>query len=268
MTALLEYVRVCVTASGLRGRLEITKDVSFTVEPGEFVSVVGPSGCGKTTLLNAAAGIGIGAQIEGSVLIHGQPRTPYDPRIGYMVQHDTLLPWRTVMQNVELAGRLRGATVDTRAILAAVGLSGFESFYPHELSGGMRKRTQLGRLLAQAPEILLMDEPFAALDVQTRADVYETFLSRWQELNAAVVFVTHDPSEAIALSDRIIVMSHRPAQIIEELEVKLPRPRPVRELVDVPEYRNLLRLLWRSLSRQENHEASQQPAAAGADGRH
>lgn len=220
----------------------------MSVQPGELVCVVGPSGCGKSTILNAIAGLRLPGPLEGEVRLGGEDRTPYDRRIAYMVQQDTLLPWRTTLRNVELVGKFRNKPVDAQSLLEQVGLGQFGHFYPQQLSGGMRKRAQLARVLAQSPELLLMDEPFGALDFQTRAEIHTVFLDRWAELRCGVVFVTHDLAEAITLADRIVVMGPRPAHIVAEFDNDIPRPRRTRELVDSPEYRTLYHELWAALS--------------------
>jgi NitT/TauT family transport system ATP-binding protein len=247
MTNILEYRDVSVSMDGPRGQSVIVQDINLTVERGELVAAVGPSGCGKTTLLNVAAGLRLPGEISGSVLLDSQDRRPFDPRIGYLAQQDTLLPWRTCARNIELAGRLRKKPVDADALLESVGLGGFGAYYPHELSGGMRKRAQLARLLAQEPELLLMDEPFGALDFQTRAEIYELFLRKWADLQAGVVLVTHDLPEAITLADRIVVLSSRPARIVDEFVVPIKRPRSTRDIAGVPGYTNLLDRLWKAL---------------------
>ena len=247
MTPIVEYQDVSVTMDGPRGPPPIVSGISLTVERGELVAAVGPSGCGKTTLLNVAAGLPMAGEMQGGVLLDGAPRRPYDPRIGYMAQQDTLLPWRTCARNVALAGTLRNKPVDAGALLDSVGLTGFDAYYPHELSGGMRKRAQLARLLAQEPDLLLMDEPFGALDFMTRSEIYELFLRKWEQLQAGVVLVTHDLPEAIALADRIVVLSNRPARIVDEFVVSIKRPRPIRDLAGVPGYSDLLHRLWKAL---------------------
>jgi NitT/TauT family transport system ATP-binding protein len=247
MTAILEYRDVSLTMDGVRGRARIVEGITVSVARGELVAAVGPSGCGKTTLLNAAAGIKMPGVLTGDVLFDGQPRRAYDSRIGYMAQHDTLLPWRSCEANVALAGKLGKRQVDADALLDSVGLGGSGGKYPHELSGGMRKRAMLARVLAQEPELLLLDEPFAALDFQTRSEVYELFLRKWSELHCGVVLVTHDLPEAIALADRIVVLSSGPARIIDEFEVPIERPRPVRDITSHSAYPSLLARLWKAL---------------------
>jgi len=251
MNAVCELRGVSLAARSRAGAVPILHDVSFQVAPGELVCVLGPSGCGKSTILNAVSGLQLPGRPTGDILVGGAPRRPYNSDIAYMVQHDTLLPWRTVRQNVALAGKLRRVAVDPEALLRSVGLGDEADYYPAQLSGGMRKRAQLARVLAQDPRILLMDEPFGALDFQTRMAIYEVFLDRWTELGCGIVFVTHDLGEAIALADRILVMSRRPATVVKEFTVSLPRPRALRELVHFPEYRELHEELWSALALSE-----------------
>lgn len=234
--------------------LQILEDVNIDLAPHELACVLGPSGCGKSTILNAVAGFGLPGKLNGRVTIGGEPRLPYHPGLGYMVQHDTLLPWRTVRQNVALALRLRadadgrGLQGSVREALEAVGLGGFENVYPHQLSGGMRKRAQLAQALAQNPSILLMDEPFGALDFFTKLEMHQVFLRRWEEASSAVLFVTHDLQEAIMLADRIVVLKSRPATVIADVKVPFPRPRDHRALVGEPAYREIYESLWNDLS--------------------
>jgi NitT/TauT family transport system ATP-binding protein len=210
------------------GELEALRDVDVAVEPGEFIALVGPSGCGKTTLLRLVAGLEPAS--EGDVLLDGRAiRGPGSER-GFVFQSDNLLPWRTVFANAiigpEIAGRAgaeqRGRTRD---LLRLVGLEGFEHYYPRQLSGGMRQRVNLARALAIDPDILLMDEPFSALDAQTR-EIMQTELMRiWEEGRKTVLFVTHQIDEAVFLSDRALVLGRRPGHIRETVTIGLPRPR-------------------------------------------
>jgi NitT/TauT family transport system ATP-binding protein len=240
-------VNLAATGSGKRA-IQILNDVTFSVAAGEFVCILGPSGCGKSTILNAISGLQLPGPLTGDILLKGAPRQAYDSDVAYMVQHDTLLPWRTTRQNVQLAANLRNVDVEVDRLLDSVGLREFASFFPAQLSGGMRKRAQLARVLAQHPKLLLMDEPFGALDFQTRNDIYDVFLERWLEFRCGVAFVTHDLTEAITLADRILVMSKRPATVVKEFVVDLPRPRRQRELIKRDDYRELHEALWAALS--------------------
>jgi NitT/TauT family transport system ATP-binding protein len=214
-------------------RVEALRDVSFRILPHEFVSIVGPSGCGKSTLLSLLAGFVTPS--SGEVLADGVPITGPDPRRGVMFQDYALFPWRTVLGNVEFGPLARGATLEARRDTARryidlVGLAGFEARYPHELSGGMRQRCALARLLANEPEIWLMDEPLAAVDLQTRNILQDELLRLWGDEDAraerrAVLFVTHGIDEAVYLSDRVIVLGRRPGRIKEIVAIDLDRPR-------------------------------------------
>ena len=213
--------------------VEALRDVSFLIMPNEFVSIVGPSGCGKSTLLSLVAGFT--ASTAGEVLVDGAVVAGPDPRRGVMFQEYALFPWRTVLGNVEFGPMARGAKVEERRALARhyielVGLAGFEGRYPHELSGGMRQRCALARLLANEPEVWLMDEPLAAVDLQTRNILQDELLRLWGDggdpaSRRSVMFVTHGIDEAVYLSDRVIVLGRRPGQIKELVAIDLPRPR-------------------------------------------
>lgn len=203
-------------------------DVSITIAPGEFVSIVGPSGCGKSTLLNAIAGFI--KPTSGSITIDSESiRGPGSDR-GVVFQQYSLFPWKTVLGNVEFGLKLQGAGrkergEEARRLLKLSGLSQFEQHYPHQLSGGMKQRVGILRALAANPRILLMDEPFGALDTQTRAIMQQLLTDLWESLGISVLFITHDIDEAIFLSDRIYVMSARPGRIKEIVPVPIPRPR-------------------------------------------
>jgi NitT/TauT family transport system ATP-binding protein len=214
-------------------RVEALRDVSFRIAPHEFVGIVGPSGCGKSTLLSLVAGFA--RPTSGEVLADGEPVAGPDPRRGVMFQDYALFPWRTVLGNVEFGPLARGAGTAARHGIARryiemVGLAGFEQRYPHELSGGMRQRCALARLLANEPEVWLMDEPLAAVDLQTRNILQDELLRLWGDdgdaaLRRAVLFVTHGIDEAVYLADRVIVLGRRPGQIKETVTIDLPRPR-------------------------------------------
>jgi len=226
-------------------------DVSLSVARGEFVSVVGPTGCGKSTLLNVAAGLL--APTSGDVLVGGERLSGLNRRAGYLFQADALMPWRNARENVEAGLIFAGATRDearerAEQWLRRVGLSGFGDRYPHELSGGMRKRVGLAQVLILQPEILLMDEPFSALDVQTRQLMENELLDLWSAERRSVVFITHDLEEAIALSDRIVLLSAGPAtRPIGEFAIDLPRPRDVAEIRLTPRFLELHGRIWAAL---------------------
>ena len=236
----------------------VLEDVSLTVSEGEFVSLIGPSGCGKTTLLNLLAGFVEGT--TGSVQIDGRDVNGIQSRrASFMFAQDALYPWRTATQNVTFplecgcGGRLiegKGAEAYARELLDLVGLAGAGHKYPHQLSQGMRQRVALARMLACDSDLLLMDEPFGALDAQTRVLVQSEFSRIWERYSKTVLMVTHDLTEAIALSDRIIVMSHRPGTIKRIYNVDIPRPRDVLALPTTPRFHELYAALWADL-RQE-----------------
>lgn len=244
-------------------RYTAVSDVTLTVAAGEFVSVVGPTGCGKSTLLNVAAGL-LGPS-RGTVQVFGQPLEGINTRAGYMFQAESLMPWRTALQNVMAGLEFHGVS-DAReraeAWLRRVGLGGFGDRYPHQLSGGMRKRTSLAQTLALDPDIILMDEPFSALDIQTRQLMENEVLAIWSGARKAVLFITHDLDEAIAMSDRVVVMSAGPAsRPIGEFVIDLERPRDVAEVRATPRFLELHNAIWAVL-REEVLEGYRQQLAA------
>jgi NitT/TauT family transport system ATP-binding protein len=229
-------------------RYTAVQDVTLTVGAGEFVAVVGPTGCGKSTLLNVAAGLL--APSVGTVSVFGTPLAGLNRRAGYMFQADSLMPWRTARQNVMAGFEFRGmplaeARRQADDWLKRVGLGGFGDRYPHQLSGGMRKRTSLAQTLALDPDIILMDEPFSALDIQTRQLMENEVLALWQAKKKAVLFITHDLDEAIAMSDSVVVMSAGPAsKPIGAFDVDLARPRDVAEIKTNPRFIELHAAIW------------------------
>ena len=232
-------------------RYTAVRDTTLRVRAGEFVSVVGPTGCGKSTLLNIGAGLL--APSSGVVKVFGEELSGINARAGYMFQSDALMPWRSTLDNVMVGLQYRGVPDgDARALagqwLARVGLSGFGDRYPHQLSGGMRKRTALAQVLALDPDIILMDEPFSALDVQTRQLMENEVLELWAAKRKAVLFITHDLDEAIAMSDRVVVLSAGPAtRPIGEFDIDLPRPRDVAEVRAQPRFVDLRTQIWNVL---------------------
>ncbi|MGI4777162.1 MAG: ABC transporter ATP-binding protein [Janthinobacterium lividum] len=226
-------------------------DTTLRIREGEFVSVVGPTGCGKSTLLNVGAGLL--APSSGAVKVFGQPLEGINRRAGYMFQTEALMPWRSAIDNVMLGLQYRGvADADARtqaeAWLALVGLSGFGDRYPHQMSGGMRKRAALAQTLAVDPDIVLMDEPFSALDIQTRQLMENEVLDLWAAKKKAVLFITHDLDEAIAMSDRVVVLSAGPAtHPIGEFAIDLDRPRDVAEVRTHPRFVELHTQIWNVL---------------------
>jgi NitT/TauT family transport system ATP-binding protein len=229
----------------------VLRNIHLKVEKGEFVSIVGPTGCGKSTTLNLIAGFE--PPSEGKVQIHGEPLQGINPRAACVFQTENAFPWKTVIDNVSLGLRLRGenkgdAYEKARKWIQRVGLKGFENHYPHQLSGGMRKRVALAQCLIVQPEILLMDESFSALDVHTRALMENELLTIWEETSSSVVFITHDLEEAIALSDRVIVLTAGPGATIKgDYPIHLPRPRNVSEIRFDPEFMKLHEQIWNDL---------------------
>jgi ABC-type nitrate/sulfonate/bicarbonate transport system ATPase subunit len=245
---------VCVDFTTKEGGLRVLDDVSVSIPAGKFVSLLGPSGCGKSTFLNAVAGLVPIA--EGEIEVGGARLSGINGRAGYMFQEDTLLPWASALDNVLLPMRV-GREVDiaeATRLLELVGLEGFEQRKPRELSGGMRKRVQFARLLAQNPEIILMDEPFGALDALTKIVMQQELLRVWDLEPKTVLFVTHDPSEAILLSDRILIFSARPGRIAADYIVPFERPRgELSEVMKLPEYRELYDELLHQLMSSGGH---------------
>ena len=226
-------------------------EISLAVGQGEFVSVVGPTGCGKSTLLNLAAGLL--PPSEGSVSAFGAPLDGLNRKAGYLFQADALFPWSTALDNVTAGLRYRGTNpIEARDRaedwLVRTGLQGFGGYYPHQMSGGMRKRVALAQTLILDPEIVLMDEPFSALDIQTRQMMENELLELWAAQRRSVLFITHDLEEAISLSDRVLLLSAGPAsRVIGEYVIDLPRPRDVSEIRLTPAFLDLHRRIWNDL---------------------
>jgi len=246
----LDNITVTFTGQG-SPRYTAVKDTTLVVAPGEFVSVVGPTGCGKSTLLNIAAGLMLPS--AGSVTVFGESLEGVNAKAGYLFQSEALMPWRTALGNVTAGLEFRGMDEGEAARLAndwlaRVGLSGHGHRYPHQLSGGMRKRVALAQTLILNPEIILMDEPFSALDVQTRQLMENELLELWSANRKSVVFITHDLEEAISLSDRVVVLSAGPeTRPIGEYEIDLPRPRDVAEIRLTPRFLELYTQIWRAM---------------------
>jgi NitT/TauT family transport system ATP-binding protein len=233
------------------GRYTAIRDTTLRVGPGEFVSVVGPTGCGKSTLLNVAAGLM--QPSAGHARVFGDVLAGLNRKAGYLFQTEALMPWRTALQNVTAGLEFRKvdpqeATRRAEDWLQRVGLRGFGGRYPHQLSGGMRKRVALAQTLILDPEIILMDEPFSALDIQTRQLMENELLDLWSADRKSVVFITHDLEEAISLSDRVVVLSAGPeSHPIGEFAIDLPRPRDVAEIRLTPRFIELHSLIWRAM---------------------
>jgi NitT/TauT family transport system ATP-binding protein len=235
-------------------RYTAVRDATLTVRDGEFVAMVGPTGCGKSTLLNVAAGLL--APTSGELRAFGVPLTSVNRDAGYLFQPDSLFPWRNALDNAAAGLEFRGvprreARERARHWLSRVGLSAHAAKYPHELSGGMRKRVALAQTWILQPRVLLMDEPFSALDVQTRQLMENELLSLWADNRASVLFVTHDLEEAIALADRVVVLAAGPeSRPVAQFDVDLPRPRDVAEIGLQPHFVDLHRKIWQTLKQE------------------
>ncbi|MCW2596132.1 MAG: transporter ATP-binding protein [Jatrophihabitans sp.] len=226
------------------------RDLDMEVAPGEFCAVVGPTGCGKSTTLTLVSGLERASR--GTVKVDGRPVSGITPGVGFMFQTDAVFPWKSVLDNVAAGPRFRGAgrrkaNEAARDWLRRVGLAGFEDRYPHQLSGGMRKRVALAQSLINEPRVLLMDEPFSALDVQTRSIMSDELLALWEQTRPAVIFVTHDLEEAIALADKVIVLTAGPGRIKATFQINLPRPRKAQEIRFTDEFVALYSEIWEAL---------------------
>ena len=247
----IDVANVSISLGEGADAFEAVRDLNFAVAPGELVCVLGPSGCGKSTLLGALAGH---LQLtQGQLTVDGQPLLGPSPDRGIVFQQHTLFPWKRVRDNVAFGPKMRGIGKAERRrtadeLLKLVGLDGFETFYPSQLSGGMQQRVEIARVLINQPRVLLMDEPFGALDAQTRSLMQEVLLDIWTKIPTTTVFVTHDIEEALFLADRIIVMSARPGRVIDDIRLPFARPRHG-ELVTENEFvrlkRHILNLLRR-----------------------
>lgn len=249
-----------VVVRGLKHRfasgLQAVNDTDLEARRGELIVVVGPSGCGKTTILNIVAGL-IGNQ-EGTVRISGEPPVAGRKDIAYMFAQDALLPWRTVMGNVLFGAEVHGGkasiTDAVRAkatrLISNIGLSGFEDFYPRQLSHGMRQRTALARTFMMDSPLLLMDEPFGALDAHTKLTLEQELLTLWEQSRRTVIFITHDLAEAIFLADRVLVCSARPGRILASIAVPFERPRDLKALQQSDDYHKLYQRIWSLLARE------------------
>jgi NitT/TauT family transport system ATP-binding protein len=252
MSVSLEHVGI-----RFRAGVEAVRDMSLEVARGEFVAIVGPSGCGKSTILNAVADL-LDPElcaVEGRILIDGadsRARSRREMNLGYVFQRDALLPWQTVAQNVQLGLVIRGMAESerrerSRALLEMAGLSGFEQYYPHQISGGMRQRAALVRTLAYDPQVILMDEPFGALDAQNRMILQSELLRLWQLIPRTILFVTHDLAEAIVLAQRVVVMSRQPGSVKAVYQIDLPYPRDAFALRGSAEFGRFETTIWQAL---------------------
>ena len=243
------------------------RDVNLSVGQGRFCAIVGPTGCGKSTTLTLTAGLE--RPSAGTVHVFGKPVDGLTGGAGFVFQNDALMPWKSVIDNVALGLKFRGvpkgdALAEARRWLSTVGLAGFEDHYPHQLSGGMRKRVSLAAALINKPKLLLMDEPFSALDVQTRAIMTNELLTLWEQTRPSVLFVTHDLEEAISMADLVVVMTAGPATVKAVYEIDLPRPRgAVQDIRFTPRFLELYQMIWESL-REEVERTYALSAAATA----
>ena len=250
----IEVANLVHIYAGAQGPVPALEDISISVGSGRFVVIVGPSGCGKTSLLMMLAGLR--AQSQGTILCLGSPIPDPDPRrVGVIFQEASLFPWLSALDNIEFPLSLRGAPRDERrqraeAMLKLVGLEGFGERYPHELSGGMKQRVSIARGLVQDPPVLLMDEPFAALDEQTRMTMGHELLRIWSMTSKTVVFITHSLTEAVYLADEVLVMSARPGRIIDRIEITLPRPRNY-EMMATDVFGQLRERIWHQIRKAE-----------------
>jgi NitT/TauT family transport system ATP-binding protein len=243
-----------------RGPVLAIDRIDFVAEPGEFISIVGPSGCGKSTFLYILGGF-IAAS-SGDVRVDDVPVKGADPNRGIVFQEFVLFPWKTVLGNVTYGLARQGVPRHerkerARELIDTVKLTGFEKHYPKELSGGMKQRVALARTLIMDPDVLLMDEPFGAIDAQTRVVLQAELLQIWERTTKTVVFVTHSVEEALYLSDKVYVLSHRPARVREILDVDLPRPRDPEAILGTPEYVRLHKRIWALLQEERGKDVDE-----------
>jgi NitT/TauT family transport system ATP-binding protein len=246
-TPAISFANVKLVFASQDGDVRALDDVSFDVLPGRITTVVGPSGCGKTTLLRLAAGLV--PVSSGTVSYKGTVVTALNTSVGYVTQDSNLFPWLTALGNVEFPLAIRGIAAAERREkalhwLRLVGLDGFENHYPSQLSGGMQKRVSIVRTLIYEPEVILLDEPFGALDAQTRMSLHHELLGLWQQQKSTMLFITHDLVEAITLSDQIVIMTRRPGRVKEIYQVPLARPRNVFEIYLEPGFDDAYGTLW------------------------
>jgi len=247
VAARFENVNLTFASKTSSRRVHALNDVTFDIGQNEFIAVVGPSGCGKSTLLNLVAGLM--KPTSGSIYLRGEKVTGLQKSIGYVTQDSNLLPWLTVEENMRMPLKIRNWPKEKQdeeiaRWLDIVGLSGFEKAYPRQLSGGMQKRCSIARTLVYDPDILLMDEPFGAVDAITRSLLQDTLLRIWTERPKSVLFITHDLSEALALADKVVIMTKRPGRVKAVVPVRVPRPRDIFHLSEDPEFGHQQRELW------------------------
>jgi NitT/TauT family transport system ATP-binding protein len=239
------------------GQVQAVADVNLSIEPQSIVALIGPSGCGKSTLLNMVAGLYYPS--AGRIIYEGQDVSDVNTDVGYMTQKDNLLPWRNVLDNVALPLELIGLSrserhEQARVMIGQVGLDGFEEKFPSSLSGGMRKRVSLARMLLYKPRTLLLDEPFAALDAQLRLVMHDLLLRLWSTQRQNIVLVTHDLVEAITLADRVVVFTKRPATVALDQVIDIPRPRDVREVRFTKQFHDIYNSIWDRLRQEYDEE--------------
>jgi NitT/TauT family transport system ATP-binding protein len=257
-----DAIRQDFPAPGSNAAIRVIDGISFEVGSGQFVAVIGPSGCGKSTLLQMAAGLL--RPTRGMVRHRGRAIDDVNREVGFVPQQAQLFPWKTLAENVELPLLLRGVTAAERkqrvaAALQAVGLSGFEHYFPGQLSGGMQKRGSIARTLVYRPDVILMDEPFGALDAQTRMVMQDDLQMLSRDAGATILFITHDITEAVLLADRVVVMSQRPSRLLASIAIDLPRPRDVFEPFRNPGFEAAYEAVWSVFRsqidiRQRSHE--------------
>ncbi|MDB5509584.1 MAG: nitrate transporter ATP-binding protein [Hyphomicrobiales bacterium] len=262
----LRIDRVTKSFQTAKGKITAVDDVSLDIRQGEFISIIGPSGCGKSTLMNMVGGLI--ADFDGQILLDGKAVRGCQPSIGMVFQEESTFPWRTAIENVafplEAAGMARDKRVArARDLLDLVGLTGFENHYPAELSGGMRQRIAIARTLAFEPRVLLMDEPFAALDEQTRLLLGDKVVQIQQQLRQTTMLITHNISEAVQLSDRVLIMTFRPGRIKRVVDIDLPRPRSS-EMMGSEKFAKYVAEVWNDLREEASKGLRESEAAAGA----
>ena len=248
--------------------IEVLRDIDLAIGKGEFLTIVGPSGCGKTTLLRILAGLT--PATAGRVLNDGKQVTGPSPTVGFVFQSDNLMPWRNVCDNISFGPELRGESKKAYGprieyLLELVGLAGFARYYPHQLSGGMRQRVNLARALAIGPDVLLMDEPFAALDAQTREIMQDELLRIWQATGNTVIFITHQIDEAIFLADRLLILAARPGRVQELLDIDIPRPRTL-DMKRTAHFTELADHVWQGIERHVRASIREEQHAGGDRG--
>ena len=256
----LSIEKLSVTYASARGKLTAIQDLSLSVTNGQFVAVLGPSGCGKSTLLNIASGLL--SPSGGLVSIQGKHVTGPRPDVGIVFQQPTLLPWKSVIENVLVPVQAMGMKVSehmerARSLIKMVRLEGFENHYPNELSGGMQQRVGIARGFMHDPQLLLMDEPFAALDAMTREHMTDELQSMWMQSGKSVLFITHSIPEAVYLADRVVVLSARPGTVVDVIEVPIPRPRTLETLssTEFTSICNRLRMFFRAQAEKQEKKS-------------